>query len=46
MQESNLEQQAEQLFKEFLDSGHFKEGQLIVIGRSEERRVGRVSSPV
>ena len=31
MQESILEQQAEQLFKEFLDSGHFKAGQLIAL---------------
>ena len=34
MTEVNLEKQMTQLFEEFLDSGHFKSGQLIVIGCS------------
>lgn len=49
MAESNLEQQAEQLFKEFLDSGHFRSGQLIVLGCSTSEvagdRIGQAGSP-
>lgn len=49
MTEVNLEQQMAQLFAEFLDSGHFKPGQLIVIGCSTSEvsgdRIGHAGSP-
>lgn len=49
MAEDSLKQQTSQLFTEFLDSGHFKPGQIIVIGCSTSEvageHIGHAGSP-